>query len=122
MSTSNDDDGVHSSFAGTNLHNFGTVLSGTSNDDGVSFTAGGFVENGSTGLIIGSEFGISVTGELAGDTSVVINAGSIQSGLYAVVISSLGEALFSNTGSVSGLLAARTCWRRKALVSSTRER
>lgn len=101
---SNDSDGVVSTFADTTLTNFGTVISGPG-DDGVSFTAGGFVENGSSGLIVGGENGVTVSGGVAADFSVVINAGSIQGGLYGVGISGQGSAIFSNSGSTSGLLA-----------------
>lgn len=101
---SNDDDGVHSSFSGTSLRNFGTVISGDG-DDGVSFTSGGSVENGSTGFIIGNQFGIGVSGGAADDTSVVINAGIVQSSLYAIALTGQGTAFFSNSGTVSGLVA-----------------
>ena len=59
---SNDDDGVHSSFAGANLHNFGTVISGDSSDDGALFFSGGYVDNGSVHLVTGKQFGQSVSG------------------------------------------------------------
>lgn len=100
---SNDSDGVVSTFDDATLHNLGTVLSGADND-GVSFTAGGFVENGSTGLIVGGDNGVVLSGGSSGQSDVVINAGTIQASLYAVGISGDGAALFSNSGTVAGLL------------------
>lgn len=100
---SNDSDGVVSTFADSTLTNLGTVISGP-DGDGVSFTAGGFVENGSSGLIVGGENGVAVSGGLAADFNVVINAGSIQGDLYGVGISGAGSAIFSNSGTTTSLL------------------